>query len=87
MWNVLMKIIPFPHIFHTPLYPQYTQKSDQLQENTHSTHFMKWMDFNNPPFCVHTSTQLRLFKPPFLHANLDELATPLFPQAAPRMHV
>ncbi len=39
--------------------------------------------FNPPPLCVHTLTQLCLFEHPFRHANLDELATPLFPQAPP----
>ncbi len=41
---------------------------------------MTLVDFT-PFLCVHTSTQLCLFEPPFPHANLDELATPLFPQA------
>ncbi len=40
----------------------------------------KLLNFNTPFLCLRTSTQLCLFKPPFPHANLDELATPLFPQ-------
>ena len=76
-----MKIIPFPHIIHTLRYPQYTQKSEHLKQNTLSTQFMKWVELT-PFLCVHTSAQLCLFKPPFPHANLDELATPFFPQPA-----
>ncbi len=77
-----MKIIPFPHIFHTLRYSKYTHKKNgHLKQNTLSTHFMKQVDLT-PLLCVHFSTQLFFFKPPFPHANLDELATPLFPQPA-----
>ncbi len=74
-----MKIIPFAHIFHTFLYPQFTRK--------HPFHTFYEMGRINPPFCVYTlyttlPSQTALSE--FPHANSDELATPLFSQAAPR---
>ncbi len=79
----IMKIRPFPHIFHTLWYPQYTQKSEHLKENTLSTHFMKRIDLTPPFLCVHTPTQLWRFISPFPHANLDKLVIPLFSKATP----
>ncbi len=71
VWNVW--------IIHTLRYPQCTQKSEHLKQNTLSTHFMKWVDLT--PFCVYTLPHNFAFSnPPFPHAILDELATPLFPQ-------
>ncbi len=39
-------------------YPQYTQKSEHLEENTLSTHFIKWIDLNTLFVCTYFPTTL-----------------------------
>ena len=58
----------FPYI----LISQIHTKGEYLEENTLSTHFMKWVDF---------------FSNPSFHMHLEELATLLFPQATPGVRV
>ncbi len=62
--------------------PIHTKMWTLTEKNILSTHLMTLMALS-PFLCVHTSTQPCLFKPPFPHADFDELVTPLFPQAAP----
>ena len=65
LWNVLMKIKPFPHIsIHFDNYLQYTQKSEHLKENTLSAHFMNWV--HSHPFSVYTlAHNFSVSNPPF----------------------
>ena len=69
------------HFSYTLILP--TQKNVNIFKKTPFSHIL-WHGWIQHPFlCVHTSTQLCLFKPPFPHVNLDELLTPPFPKAAP----
>ena len=60
-----MKIIPFSHIIHTLRYPQYTQKSEHLKQNTLPTPFMKWVDLTPPFVWTHFHTTLPFSDPSF----------------------
>ncbi len=82
MWNVSMKIIPFPHIFHTLGYSQYAQKSEHLKENTLSTCFMTLVDLTPLFMCTHFHTTLP-FRTPLSTRKFGRVGYSIFSSSRP----